>query len=263
MACRNVACRTQRRGDRTGMMLFGRVSQVWRYPVSSMGGESLQAVNVQEGGILGDRIWGVVDTRSSEVAGPEKRRHWRPLPNLFSRLRPDGPEIGRSDGSWLKADSTEAQKLVSDHLEFPAELRPHVPFETEQEGHVAPRYQRADLHIVTTASMTKLAGLLPDPAQADPRRFRPNLVIETERSFEGFAEHRIVGRKLQIGETVIAVTEPCARCSFTALAQGNLAFEPTVLQSIASHGEGGFGVLCAVERAGEVRLGDEVTLLAT
>ena len=243
------------------MTVFGRVSELWRYPVSSRGGERLEAADLEPGGMPGDRIWGVVDERDGEVAGPEKRRHWRPLPNLFSRLGPNGPEIGRGDGVWLDAGSAEARSLVSAFLDFPVALRPHVPFETQKEGHIAPRYQRADLHVLTTASMETLAGLLPDPAQVDRRRFRPSVVIQTGPGYDGFAEHGFVGRKLAIGDALIAISEPCARCSFTALAQGELAFEPAVLHKISQHGEGGFGVLCAIERTGAIRVGDEVRLV--
>jgi len=182
------------------------------------------------------------------------------LPNLFSRLGTDGPEIGRGDGHWVPAGSPEAKALVSAFLEFPVELRPHAAFETEMEGHVAPRYQRADIHVVSTASMKQLATLLADPREVDSRRFRTNIVVETSEDFEGFAEHALVGRSLQIRDVLISVSEPCARCAFTAVAQGELSFEPAVLQTIARHGEGGFGVLCAVQQAGTIRLGDEVRL---
>lgn len=241
------------------MTLLGKVTEIWRYPVSSMGGERMASASLEPAGIPGDRLWGVTDLRNGDVAAPEKRRHWRPLPNLFSRIAEGEPQIGR-DGSWETAGSEAADALLSRFLGFPAALRAHSAYGGEEPGQVAPRYARANLHIVTTASMRHLASLLPDAGQVDPRRFRPNIVIETEDGFEGFVEHRIVGRTIAIGDTRIAVSEPCARCSFTALAQGELAFEPAVLQAIAHHGEGGFGALCAIVQPGEIRLGDDVRL---
>ncbi|WP_353641841.1 MOSC domain-containing protein [Mesorhizobium sp. WSM2239] len=240
------------------MRVLGHVSEIWRYPVSSVGGERLTSVKVGPGGVVADRLWGVVDTRDGEVAAPEKRRHWRSLPNLSSRMGEAGPEIGSGDEPWLPADSAEARSLLSAHLGFPAALMPHTPHETTMPGHVAPRYARADLHLVTTASMRKLADLLGNPGEIDSRRFRPNLVVETGHEFDGFAEQQLVGSRLTIGEVTIAISEPCARCSFTALAQGELSFEPAVLHQIAKHGDGGFGVLCSVESAGSIRIGDEV-----
>lgn len=242
------------------MTRFGLVSQIWRYPVSSLGGERLGEAQLLRGGIAGDRIWGVVDRRDETVAAPEKRRHWRPLPNLLARLGDGGPEITAGNDHWLAAGSAAADDLVSAFLDFPAAVRPHSAFGSDSSGYIAPRYQRADIHILTTASMRTLAELLPDPSQVDPRRFRPNLVIETDPAWTGFAEHLIVGQTLAIGAVRIVVSEPCERCSFTALAQGDLAFEPAVLQTIARHGEGGFGVLCEIVQPGHVRPGDVVTL---
>ncbi|TIU68553.1 MAG: MOSC domain-containing protein, partial [Mesorhizobium sp.] len=177
-----------------------------------------------------------------------------------ARLRGDRPEIALDDGFWIDAGSSLAGELVSAFLDFPAVLHPHVPFGSEAQDHIAPRYQRADIHIVTTASMNRLAGLLADSSQVDSRRFRPNIVIETDASWDGLVEQQIIGKVFSIGEARIMISEPCARCTFTALAQGDLAFEPAVLQTIARHGEGGFGALCQVVQPGKVRLGDRVTL---
>lgn len=244
------------------MKAFGRVVELWRYPVSSMGGETLTSAEIVEGGIPGDRIWGVLDKRDTQIAYPEKRKHWRPLPNLHSRLGDDEPAIAGTDANWFPVSSPEAGELVSRFMDFPIELRPHVPFGTEAPGRIAPRYQRADLHVLTTASMAALAKLLPDPDEVDTRRFRPNVLIETDDGWDGFVERGIIGSELTIGTARVVVTEPCARCAFTALAQGDLAFEPAVLHKIAQHGEGGFGGLCRVVRAGQVRIGDVVTLAA-
>ena len=243
------------------MTVIGRVSELWRYPVSSMGGERLDAAEIGSGGVAGDRLWGVVDRRDGEVAGPEKRRHWRPLPNLSSRLGPAGPQVGDNAGTWHDAGGAEAEALLSAHLGFPAALLPHTPYETAKDSHVAPRYARADLHLLTTASMTALADLLDDPSEVDVRRFRPNIVIETVPGISGMVDRSFVGKRLAVGPVTIAVSEPCARCSFTAIAQGDLSFEPQVLHRIAQHGDGGFGVLCAVGRGGAVSLGDEVRLV--
>lgn len=241
------------------MSEIGSIGELWRYPVSSMGGERLEAAEIGHGGVAGDRIWGVVDTRNGTVAGPEQRRHWRPLPDIHSRLGENRPQVRAGDGGWPDAGTDAARKLVSETLDLPAELRPHTPFETEKPGHVAPRYARADLHIVTRASMRRLAALLGDAREIDSRRFRPNLVIETPDDLEGFVEQDYVGRTFVIGELEVAVEEPCARCAFTSLAQGDLRFEPAVLHRIAEQG-GGFGVLCKVTQPGRVRLGDAVRL---
>jgi uncharacterized protein YcbX len=43
------------------------VTELWRYPVKSMGGEQLEAAHVGELGIVGDRGWGVFDLATGTV----------------------------------------------------------------------------------------------------------------------------------------------------------------------------------------------------
>jgi len=93
-----------------------------------------------------------------------------------------------------------------------------------------------------------------------PRRFRRNIVVETEPGFSGLVEHQLIGRKLVVGDAEITFTEPCARCTFTALAQGHLSFLPAVLHKISQHGQGGFGALCKVEGTATIRVGDRLSL---
>lgn len=241
------------------MTFIGTISEIWRYPVSSVGGERLDVAELDASGLRGDRTWGVVDLRDGSVAGPEGRRHWRPLPNLRARLAGDGPEIGNGD-VWATVGQPEADAILSDFLGFPAALRPHTAFEHSEDGYVAPRYQRDDLHILTTTAMDTLAGLLPADVEIDARRFRPNIVIEAPDAPAGFVANDLIGRTLAIGNVRILIKEPCKRCAFTSIAQGNLGFAPAVLQTIASKGTGGFGELCTVTQAGQIRIGDEITL---
>jgi uncharacterized protein YcbX len=93
-----------------------------------------------------------------------------------------------------------------------------------------------------------------------PRRFRPNIVVATPDGIEGFAEMDWVGREIAIGVAVLRVTEPCARCAFTTLAQADLAFDKAILGAIARHG-GGFGVLCTIVESHPIAVGDAVRLL--
>ncbi|WP_426229458.1 MOSC domain-containing protein [Pararhizobium sp. DWP3-4] len=111
---------------------------------------------------------------------------------------------------------------------------------------------------MTIASLKALAGLVPLGSQADVRRFRPNIVIGMDEAEPGFP--RSAGG---CGSATrwVAVTEPCERCSFTALAQGELPFANEVLHAIARHGGGGFGALASVVEAPPIQHGDAVSLI--
>ena len=237
-----------------------RVVSIWRYPVSSMGGEQLSRAQVETGGIAGDRQWGLVDQRDGGIVKPYARREWRPIPNITSRLAASGVQILVPAGTWLEAGSAEAQQAISNFLGFEADLLPHVPYGTVGRNAIAPHYQRANLLLVTTASMRKLAGLLGSAGEVDARRFRPNIVVETAAGAAGFVEQEWIGRELAIGESVVKVREPCPRCPFVTLAQGELLSLPSVLHTISQEADGNFGVYCEVIKGGMVSTGDPAML---
>ncbi len=234
-------------------MRFGTASELWRYPVSSLTGERLETVELDDSGVAGDRQWGLFDATGLDAAAPEKEKRWRPVPGLHARTGTDGPDISQDGATWHALPSPSADKAASDHLGFP------VRFLRFGEADAAPRYDRDHLHIVTTASLARLQALLP-AAIIDIRRFRPNILVETDENDVDFVEQRHIGKKLRIGGAIVEITEPCARCAFTALGQPGIPFDKDVLHTIAKHGGGGFGVLVKVLSPGRITHGDAVTV---
>src|ERR1043166_7472890 len=51
---------------------LGRVIEIWRYPVKSMGGEQLERCALGKLGIPGDRGWAVRDEAAGEIRGAKK-----------------------------------------------------------------------------------------------------------------------------------------------------------------------------------------------
>lgn len=49
------------------MMKVGEISEIWRYPVKGMAGESLQHGTLGAAGLAGDRIWAVRDDARKEI----------------------------------------------------------------------------------------------------------------------------------------------------------------------------------------------------
>ena len=58
----------------------GSVVALRRYPVKSMMGEELNAVEVSEVGLLGDRAYAIVDVSDGKIASAKNPRKW---PDLF------------------------------------------------------------------------------------------------------------------------------------------------------------------------------------
>ncbi|QXC52644.1 MOSC N-terminal beta barrel domain-containing protein (plasmid) [Agrobacterium salinitolerans] len=54
------------------MPAFGKIVEIWRYPVSSLGGEICHEADISLNGITGDRRFGLFDPVSGVVAAPEK-----------------------------------------------------------------------------------------------------------------------------------------------------------------------------------------------
>lgn len=240
---------------------WGTVAELWRYPVSSLRGERIGTAPLDAHGVLHDRGWGLID-ETGGVAAPEAERRWRFVPDMLARIGKTGVEISTDGTEWLAVASKAATAAASERAGFPVTFRPlAITMETTSAAQAAPRYDRGHLHILTTASLRSLANLLSPEALTDVRRFRPNIVIDMDRAEAGFPDRQLIGKQLRIGDALVAVKEPCERCSFTALAQGELPFAKDVLHAIARHGGGGFGVLASVIETAPIRDGDPVRLI--
>jgi uncharacterized protein YcbX len=239
----------------------GTAVELWRYPVSSLRGERIGIAPLDSHGVLHDRGWGLMD-KTGSVAAPETERRWRFVPDMLSRIGKTGLEISTDGTAWLAVPSEAANAAASKRAGFRVTFRRLATTMEEASAQQAPpRYDRGHLHILTTASLRALAELLPPDSLVDVRRFRPNIVIDMAAAESGFPDRQLIGRRLRIGDALVAVNEPCERCSFTALAQGELPFAKEVLHAIARHGGGGFGVLASVIEAAPIQDGDMVSLI--
>jgi ferredoxin-NADP reductase/uncharacterized protein YcbX len=115
------------------------------------------------------------------------------------------------------------------------------------------------LHLVTTASLDALKAW--DPAcDPDPRRFRPNILVETGTYAEGFAEAHWVGCTLVAGTCRLRVTVPTLRCSMPGQSQPGLAADPALLGSMQQAAGQRVGVYLEVVQPGEISTGDAIWL---
>ena len=236
----------------SGGRIVGRVRDIWRYPVSSMGGELLQEVAVEASGLAGDRKFGLYATETGEVAAPGRHKHWRPLPNVLARLRPDGLEISLDQASWIGAE--EGAVALSAYLGFAVAFRPY-----DGTARAMPLYELSPIHLLTTSSMAALQEILPD-ATIDARRFRCNLVIESHAGAETI-EQDWIGKRLSIGDAILEGSEPCVRCAFTSIAQEpDVPFDKRVHNAISQKLDGNLGIYCKVVVPGRIKVGDEVML---
>lgn len=118
----------------------------------------------------------------------------------------------------------------------------------------------AVVHVLTTATLERLRELYP-AGRFEVRRFRPNIVVETDAGVNDFVENEWIGRTLAIGDTVrLSITRPCSRCVMTTLPQADLPRDHGILRAAAQHNQAHVGVYAAVVQGGTVRRGDEARL---
>ena len=228
------------------MQKIGRVAMVFRYPVSSLGGEALETINLSREGVAGDRRFGLLDPATGRPAAPEQEPRWRPalLLKVESAEGSALPNIRFPDGRIFPLDATDLAEHLSAHFGFPVAIGVQEAFSADAPAHfptIAPRYDVAPVHLLTTASLARLGDLggLPDP---DPRRFRPTVLIETNEDAQGFVENHWIGSEIRIGTHRICVTEATRRCGMTLAAQPGIEEDANVLRTIMRHNARHLGV---------------------
>ena len=251
-----------------------------------MMGEELNACEITEKGLLGDRAYGVIDHETGKLANAKNPQKW---PNMF-RYRANFIEPPQKDagippvritfpnGESMISTDEEKDKLLSNsfnrkvHLSTPSssdvQFEGYIPEEIEELDNKGSIFTRTSpngtffdidmVHIITTSTINYLKKLAPE-SRIEPRRFRPNLIIEVPDT-EAFVENDWVGKTLTIGNVKLKVSQETKRCVMTTLAQGDLPKDPNVLRSIVRNNAGSFGVYGSVVNPGSISIGDRIQI---
>jgi uncharacterized protein YcbX len=272
-----------------------RVEEIWRYPVKSMAGEKISSIDVTPRGLVGDRMFALVEPETNRVATV---RTWASslllysaqfvtepkagTPSMAKIVFPDGSSCTTDDPSIHKHFSAVFQRNLSLLSSAPAGLKYEVPAGTPGGSKAsasdmliaagAPEGSFFDygcIHLIATSTLDRLQELYPQ-GRFDVRRFRPNIVIRSQRK-EPFIENSWRDRPLAIGdEVVLKVTLPVPRCVNVILPQADLPRDPGILRTVAQNnmcdlGEHGrfacIGVYANVVVPGTIRYGDAVSFV--
>lgn len=248
-----------------------RLASIQRHPLKSHGRETLQAVPLTAGAALPwDRRWAVAHDAARIEDGA-----WAECQN-FSRGA-KAPLLMAISGSLDEATAT----LTLTHPDRPAlSFRPGDPADTPRFlDWVRPlcppdRAQPARIYSAADFAMTdtdyQSVSILSLTSNADlgarmgldlsPLRWRGNLWLE---GFEPWAERGWIGRRIRIGDAVLAVEEHIVRClATTANPETGLRDADTLGALKALHGAAEFGVYARVIGGGVIRPGDEVEVVA-
>jgi hypothetical protein len=115
------------------------------------------------------------------------------------------------------------------------------------------------LHLLTRTTLHTLARLAPESAW-DERRFRPNLLVETDDR-DGFPELGWQGRRLRVGSALIDVVMGCPRCVMVTLEGDGLPKDPRMMRTLVRETNHVAGIYATVVEEGDVREGDAIELL--
>ncbi|BBZ43945.1 molybdenum cofactor biosysynthesis protein [Mycobacterium parmense] len=264
-----------------------RVDGLFRYPVKSMLGESVESLFVDEHGAEGDRRLALLDALTGHVASAKNARLWRGLLKCTAGGGPGRVRIALPDGTNVAADDPDVDerlsrltgrtvRLVSQRAQGATLVRPdpegllEFGLDADVDGRILEIAastpgdsftDEAPLHAITTATLEHIG--------VEALRYRPNLVIATPAGYPPYGENDWAGGEVTVGPTRMRVLTATSRCVVPTLEHGPLPRAPQALRKPAAENRcdtGGHGpqpcagVYLAVVAEGVIGLGDLVTV---
>ncbi|HWC15639.1 MAG TPA: MOSC N-terminal beta barrel domain-containing protein [Terriglobales bacterium] len=233
---------------------IGKVEALFRYPVKSMAGESLEVADLGWHGFNGDRRLAFRRINGGGIPWLTASK----LPDLI-RFVPQ-----RQDGelpSHVRTPDGEELPVFGEDLAAEVARRYGSRVQMVQCDHGI--FDEASISVIaldTVGEIGRLAGVSPDV-----RRFRPNIVVRLLRSVP-FQEDEWLGGVLTFGggddAPAISVTMRDVRCSMVNLDPDSAIPAPEVLKAIVQANQNNAGIYGAVTRIGRVAVGQTVTLHA-
>lgn len=262
------------------MTTVGTIESLWRYPVKSMGGEPLDEVFVAFAGVMGDRLYGLVNDQGNPgfpwhtARDQESLLQYKPRYRQYSdTLKPMqleaaqklGPGINplypEADQFAVEVETPEGQVYPIDSPEFLAHLSALNPNHTLR-LHFTQRSQYdcrplALFALQTRDQLTKELGF-----DIDKRRFRANLYVTWHDDKPPLYENELVGQRLKLGDRLeIIILERDPRCKMITLDPDTAKANPSIIKHVAQAHAGYAGVYGAVLVEGTVKAGDAIERL--
>lgn len=237
------------------------VTELWRYPVKSMGGERLEAAAIGELGIVGDRGWGVFDVATGTVLTARRSPQL-----LFGAARiDDGGELVITVPEVGEVDERGASSALSRWLGHEVQLRRagdeggtyEAPIDFEHdENWVSWTGPAGAWHDSKWSRLSLIStGSLGD---WDIRRFRTNIVVD------GSGEDDFVGDHVRIGGDTgaeLAVFKQIDRCVMITRPQPGLDRDIELLKHINAEHDTFLSIGALVATSGTIVVGDDVERL--
>ena len=209
------------------------IKELWRYPVKSMAGESLQSATVTALGVEGDRIIQVRNARGNSVTA---RTH--PLLLGFKAA------LDRNGDPLVDGIPWDDPQVL---LAVRKAAGPQAYLVRDESPH---RFDMLPLLVATDGAVAEFGR--------DRRRLRPNIVVG---GVPGLEEREWEGGVMRIGGVVIGIQDLRARCIMTTFDPDTLAHDPNVLRDIVRRFHGTLALNCEILRGGDIRVNQEVLVV--
>ncbi len=238
-------------GDSLDASHIGRVVGLWRYPVKSMGGETLAEVDVSWHGLTGDRRWAFIRNGMTQSAFP-----WLTIRERsdMGNYCPSFVEPNHADNSPTVVRSPAGVVFDIADPALGAELYPSGVRLIRQNRGI---FDTFPLSLITTQTIARLGETV--GAQLDVRRFRPNILVEAADDAP-FPEDDWVGCVLRIGGLRMRIDKRDGRCVIITIDPVTTERSPAILRAVVGDRQGSLGVYGSTVEPGRVALRDPVLL---
>ena len=226
---------------------------LFRYPVKSMGSESLERIDVGFHGFVGDRRWAFVRGGMERSGFPwltirERPEMWQYQPRFE---QPDTPDTSTTIVRTPSGDDFDV-------------VDPALASELGHDSRVIKQsvgvFDTFPLSLITTRTISSIASIV--GAELAERRFRPNLLIEATNGAD-FPEDEWIGSVLQIGAMTMRVDKRDKRCVTINVDPVSSQRDARVLRAVAQERQGCLGVYGSTVTPGTVSVGDTVRVMST
>lgn len=266
------------------------LSQIFIYPIKSLGGISLNEAIVEERGLRFDRRMMIVDENGIFMTQRDFPQmallktkildnnlivtHSSSNHSIILPLSPDGEALSGKIKVKIWDDECEAITVSKEADEFFYEMigtKCHLVYMPESEKRIVDPKRKyvKDEHIVSFAdgypfliigqsSLDELNRRLETPLPMN--RFRPNFVFTDGEPFE-----EDNWKDFRIAEIKFRAVKPCARCVITTTDQQTAERSDEPLRTLSTFRRQGnkvlFGMNLIALNSGEVKVGDKITLI--
>ncbi|RYE03329.1 MAG: MOSC domain-containing protein [Sphingomonadales bacterium] len=236
--------------------IIGHVAALNRFPVKSMAGEPLQTAEIDWQGVEGDRQYAFYFREKGSRFPWLTARDISELVLHSARFaEPDAPKTSPVEiiapGGWHgHVDDPDLLERLSAAAGAPVGLMQLA----------IGAYDSMPISVVTRAAHRAVEAA--HGSALDMRRFRANVVIESDRSQEEWAGKRIAFGPGDANDgAALLMTAGIPRCAMVTIDPDDAVRDPKILRTLAQQFGNIYGAYAAPAKKGLVRVGDAVRII--